>query len=283
MSDVKDFHAKLKALGDGYATQLPEKLEQIQNAWEKLPDSTWDDENFRKFYHLIHSLTGSGKTFGFKMISDVSLVLEEFLKPLKVAKQPLNPEQSARIRDLIGELHQVASYRDNSAVSQDALIAITRLAEPVHPLRRIFVVEDNHEFADELRIHLSYFGYEVSVFYKLKDFLAAMKSQPNVVVLMDVNFPGDDMGGIKSMREIQRGRESPVPVLFVSAYNEFKVRLEAARAGGIAYLKKPPNIGNLIDKLDELTSSSVASPYRVMVVDDSAVLTEYYSTVLEQA
>ena len=47
MSDAKEFHAKLKALGDSYATELPEKLEQIQNIWEKLPDSTWDDENFR--------------------------------------------------------------------------------------------------------------------------------------------------------------------------------------------------------------------------------------------
>ena len=283
MSDAKEFQEKLKALSDAYAAQLPEKLNQIQQAWEALPNSSWDDEGFRKLYHLIHSMTGSGNTFGFKMISEVSHVLEEYLKPLKLAKQVLNPEQRLRIKDLISELHQVVSYRDNAALSQDSLIAINQLGEHARPQRRIFVVEDNHEFADELQIHLSYFGYDVSVFYKLKDFRAAMKSDPNVVVLMDVNFPEDDMAGIKTMMDIQQGREVPVPVLFVSAYNEFKVRLDAALAGGIAYLNKPPSISNLIDKLDELTSSSMANPYRVLIVDNSTILTEYYSAVLEQA
>lgn len=283
MSDQIEFQNKLKALSDGYAAQLPEKLKQLQEAWESLPVAEWNDESFRNLYHMVHSLTGSGNTFGFKMVSDVSHVLEEYLKPMKAAKQVLSLEQRNRIQDLISELHQVASYRNSTAVNPDELVAITRFGEHARPVRHIFVVEDNHEFADELQIHLSYFGYEVSVFYKLKDFRAAMQSQPNVVVLMDVNFPEDDLAGIKAMLDIQQVRQTPVPVIFISAYNEFKVRMEAARAGGIAYVNKPPSISNLIDKLDELTSSSEVSPYRVMIVDDSTILTEYYSTVLEQA
>jgi len=60
------------------------------------------------------------------------------------------------------------------------------------------------------------------------------------------------------MLEIQRGRDVPIPVVFLSAHDEFESRLEAVRAGSIAYICKPVNIGNLIDKLDSLTSTKTA-------------------------
>lgn len=149
--------------------------------------------------------------------------------------------------------------------------------------RRIFVVEDDLNLAEELKIQLSYFGYEVTVFSTLKAFRHALQQTDAVVVLMDVTFPGDSLGGVKLMHELQQGREVPVPVVFLSSRDEFNTRLESVRAGGIAYLIKPVNIGNLVDKLDNLTSTKPVAPYRVMIVDDSLALTAYHSAVLEQA
>lgn len=149
--------------------------------------------------------------------------------------------------------------------------------------RRIFVVEDDLNLAEELKIQLSYFGYEVTVFNTLKAFRLALQQTDAVVVLMDVTFPGDSLGGVKLMHELQQGREVPVPVVFLSSHDEFNTRLESVRAGGIAYLIKPVNIGNLVDKLDNLTSTKPVAPYRVMIVDDSLALTAYHSAVLEQA
>ena len=100
---------------------------------------------------------------------------------------------------------------------------------------------------------------------------------------MDITFPEDRLGGAKLMNRNSAGRDTPVPVVFLSAHDEFESRLEAARAGSIAYLCKPVNIGNLIDKLDSLTSTKPLEPYRVMIVDDSVALTAYHTAVLEQA
>jgi len=230
----------------------------------------------------VHNLTGSGKTFGFKMLSDAAHVFEEYLKQLIKARQVPDKDQRNQLLELLSELYQVASRREADSGLRE-VIALSELAPPPLQVRNIFVVEDDARCAEELQIHLSYFGYEVSVFHRLADFRAAMENSPNVAVLMDINFPEDDMAGIKTMLDIQQGREVPVPVIFLSAYNEFNVRLDAVRAGGIAYMNKPPNISNLIDKLDELNSARESSPYRVMIVDDSSIMTEYYSTVLEQA
>lgn len=149
--------------------------------------------------------------------------------------------------------------------------------------RHIFVVTDDHALADELKTQLSYFGYEVTVCRKLVDFRLAIQPVPDAMVLMDITFPEDDLGGIIIMKEIQQGRETPVPVVFFSANDSIQTRLEAARAGSIAYLNKPVNIGSLIDKLDVMTSERFLEPYRVMIVDDLLALTKYHTAILEQA
>ena len=149
--------------------------------------------------------------------------------------------------------------------------------------RRIFVVTDDLDLAGELKVQLSYFGYDVSVYHNLADFRRAIQAVFDVVVLMDITFPEDELGGIGVMKQIRQGREAPVPVVFFSEHDTVQTRLEAVRAGSIAYLSKPVDIATLIDKLDVVTSSRTHEPYRVMIVDDSVALTSYHAAILEQS
>jgi diguanylate cyclase (GGDEF)-like protein len=280
MHDSAALQAKLKMLSESYATQLPEKLKQLEQALSQLPLVGWDERDFQNLLRLVHGLIGSGKTFGFASLSDVARTLEAYLRQLAQAKAVISKDQRKHILGLMHELHQAALHQDTSVTDQSGVIAV---AQHIVSPRRIFVVEDEHELAEELKVQLGYFGYDVSVFNKLEDFRRAVQQTAEVIVLMDVTFPGDRLGGVKLMNEIQQGRDVPVPVVFLSAHDEFEMRLEAARAGSIAYLSKPVNIGSLIDKLDNLTSTKPLAPYRVMIVDDSVALTAYHTAVLEQA
>lgn len=106
MADPDDFQIKLKALSDAYAVQLPQKLEQIERAWEELPRSEWAEESFKSLHRMVHSLTGSGKTFGFGLLSDAARNLEESLNQLAHEKTVPGDEQRKRIQALLTELHQ---------------------------------------------------------------------------------------------------------------------------------------------------------------------------------
>ena len=174
-------------------------------------------------------------------------------------------------------------FTEMSLPDQSELIAVVRADQGAVAPRRIFVVEDERELAEELKVQLGYFGYDVSTFNTLEEFRLALQQTPDVVVLMDITFPENHLGGAKLMKEIQQGRDVPLPVVFLSAHDEFEARLEAVHAGSIAYLSKPVNIGLLVDKLDGLTSTKPMDPYRVMIVDDSVALTAYHAAVLEQA
>lgn len=282
MLDPAELHAKLQLLSETYAAQLPQKLRQIEQALDQLPATAWDEAGFQVLLRVVHGLIGSGKTFGFVSLSDVARQLEIYLRQLALDKTVISVEQRNHILEAIETLHQGAAHRDGPMTAQSELIAVVQPGQNIAVPRRIFVVEDEQELAEELKIQLGYFGYEVSVFNVLEDFRLALQQTSNVVVLMDVTFPEDPLGGVKLMNEVQEGRDTLLPVIFLSAHDEFEARLEAVRAGGIAYLCKPVNIGSLIDKLDNLTSNKPLAPYRVMIVDDSAALSAYHAAVLTQ-
>jgi len=112
MADPNELQAKLKLLCDAYAAQLPEKLKQLEQVWNQLPQDRWDEEGFQTMHRMVHSLTGSGKTFGFALLSDVARNLEEHLKQLAQAKTALSEQQRKHIHGLMSELHQVTLHRD---------------------------------------------------------------------------------------------------------------------------------------------------------------------------
>lgn len=79
---------KLKVLQQGYAEQVPGKIRQIETDWPKLLEH-WDRKILTDLERFVHSLTGSGKTFGFPEISTTARELETRLRNfLQVPTEP---------------------------------------------------------------------------------------------------------------------------------------------------------------------------------------------------
>ncbi len=281
MAELADLQAKLKLLSDDYVAKLPAKLEQLVQMRDGLVQSGWDVEGFENFHRSVHSLSGSGKTFGFADVSVAARNLENYLKPLLQAKVQPDQEQREQIDRLLNELKGLNSVREKA--DDTVMVDVSPVGVAVSVPRRIYVVDDDRELAAELKVQLSYFGYQVSVFHTLDSFRLVMQQGFDGIVLMDINFPEDSLGGVHLISELQQGRTAPIPVIFLSSHDAIEIRLEAVRAGCVAYLKKPVNLGVLIDKLDELTSTQNAAAYRVLIVDDEPELANFYAGSLEQA
>ena len=133
MADPADLQAKLKLLGDAYAAQLPEKLKQIEQAWEQLPQDGWDEGGFQNLHRMVHSLTGSGKIFGFALLGDAARNLEAYLKQLVQAKTVPGEEQRKRIQVLLSELQQAAMHK-GATTGRDQPGWIAQPAPNSHPV-----------------------------------------------------------------------------------------------------------------------------------------------------
>ncbi|MBU1689180.1 MAG: diguanylate cyclase [Gammaproteobacteria bacterium] len=277
---AEELQEKMRVLREAYALQLPEKIQQVEKTCAAY-QSSLDEETLHTLHRMVHSLSGSGATFGFTELTRVARVLEEGLKNIVTRKSPPNDEEFAVFRRQISGLRQAASSADTPAYAPPDFMATS--PAPVEAAKLLYLVEDDVELAGELALQLSYFGYQVRIFNRLDEFLLAMKTTLKVLVIMDIGFPGDQMGGINAMREVQQGRATLVPVLYLSALDDITARLEAVRTGGRAYFSKPVNIGVLVDKLDELSSIMPPEPNRILIVDDSVSMANYHAAILEQA
>jgi diguanylate cyclase (GGDEF)-like protein len=277
-----DLEEKLRALRATYLTQLPEKLRQIDEVWDKL-QADWNSESLHTLHRMVHSLTGSGTTFGMPEISEAARPLEQTLKQLVNSNATMNAETHEDVSDKIDQLRRVALKEDSTA-SPEPQTSVAMMTNVKHVAsKKVLVVENEHALAQELALQLGYFGYQVQICTQLENFRQILGQSTDTIVLSDISFYADSLGGVKAVKAVQQVRATPFPVMFISSNNDIISRLEATRAGGLAYFLKPVNMGELIDKLDSLTSSQPEEIFRVLIVDDSESLSSYHATVLEQA
>ena len=114
MVDPTDLEAEMRALSADYASRVPDKLAQIEQAWERLPADRWDEGGFYLLHRMVHNLAGSGRTFGFAMLSDVAHGLEAHLGELAQAKTVPDSAERERMRTLLDALRQAARQENGS-------------------------------------------------------------------------------------------------------------------------------------------------------------------------
>lgn len=277
-SSVADFQEKMQFLADAFIKELPEKIKDLEASWHQLQNE-WHIEALAITHRKAHGLAGSCKTFGFNELCHAADALEQALKESLRSKVPLD-ELREEIDVQIKELNLLVS---NPAPDLARVVAqklndnLIDSEEACH----VFVVDDDHEAAQELALQVSYYGYEVEVFVRPEDFRAAIRKSPNAIVLMNVESSNDAMAGICIMKEVQQEMPEPVLVMFISSNDDLTIRLEAVRAGSIAYLTKPINSTELIDQLDSFAVPQTQEPYRVLIIDDSEGVLAYHAAVLE--
>ncbi len=280
----KEFQERMRLLLASFTQELPDRISEIEALWSKL-QIEWDMKALQELHRSVHNLVSNGKTFGYPELSIEARALEQVLKSLMQSEVLVDTLQSAGILKQVIELKRISTERAFAPEKGTAPVVAgenTLLPDP-HASNLIFVVEDDAEAAQELALQLRYYGYEVEVFNHLDKFRTAVQHSPHAIILMDVEFPEDKVGGIHFMEEIQKDLIQPARVIFISVHDGMAFRLGAVRAGSVAYFTKPINSTELIDQLDLITASQIQEPFRVLIVDDSPTVLAYHTAILEQA
>jgi len=119
--------------------------------------------------------------------------------------------------------------------------------------RRILVIEDDPETADQLVDSLSNHGYEVDLAASGPQGLDLGRSADYAVMTIDRMLP--EMDGLAVIRHL-RDAGVVTPALIVSALGEIDERVRGLRAGGDDYLVKPFALAELLARVEALARRS---------------------------
>ncbi|BBL58972.1 response regulator transcription factor [Methylomonas koyamae] len=102
---------------------------------------------------------------------------------------------------------------------------------------RILLVEDDQALADGLSHSLSEWGFDVTLARTGAFAVGALSTQPFELAILDLGLP--DMDGREVLRELRGRRQSPMPVLILTARDGLNDRIGGLQLGADDYMTKP--------------------------------------------
>lgn len=129
---------------------------------------------------------------------------------------------------------------------------------------RLLVVEDDEDLAARLREDLSRAGFAVDVATNGIDAEYMGNEEPYDVVVLDLGLP--QRHGLEVLRH-WRTQKNNIPVLILTAWDNWIDRVDGFKAGADDYLGKPFHIQELIARLNALIRRSTLRPLGALNVD----------------
>lgn len=124
---------------------------------------------------------------------------------------------------------------------------------------RVFIVDDDQDFAESLALLIEGRGYQVELAYSGEEAIAKFRKQDFDITFMDVRLPGKS--GIESLFEIRKLRPS-ARVVMMTGYSVEQLLEQAVEQGAWGVLDKPINVHQVLDMLERI------KPDGILVVDD---------------
>lgn len=115
--------------------------------------------------------------------------------------------------------------------------------------RKILVIEDDHNIADLVALHLRDEGYDVEVQRNGEDGLASAQKGQHDLIILDLMLPGSD--GLSICR-VLRSEQCYVPILMLTAKSSELDRVLGLEMGADDYLTKPFSIRELVARVKAL-------------------------------
>src|ERR1700739_4903792 len=102
--------------------------------------------------------------------------------------------------------------------------------------KMVAVVDDDGSFRGALQRLLKSAGFPVQSFASAEAFLKSGQQHDTGCLISDIRMPG--MSGLDLQAKLNADH-CPIPIIFLTAHSDEKMRLQAMRGGAVKFLAKP--------------------------------------------
>ena len=108
----------------------------------------------------------------------------------------------------------------------------------------VAVVEDDESYRLAMQRLLKSAGFSVQTFTSAENFLDSGSQRETGCLIADIRMPG--MSGLDLQARLNADY-CPIPIIFVTAHGDEKMRLQAMRGGAVKFLAKPFDAAILLE------------------------------------
>ena len=110
----------------------------------------------------------------------------------------------------------------------------------------VAIVDDDHSIRTAVQDLLEAVGLPVQGFASAEEFLRSGKQRVTACLIVDIRMPG--ISGLE-LQENLNAAGCKIPIIFITAHGDAKMRAQALRAGAVEFLTKPFNDEILIESV----------------------------------
>lgn len=100
----------------------------------------------------------------------------------------------------------------------------------------IFVVDDDRDLRDAIRLLLETVSYQVDAFASAEEFVRAWDAERHGCLILDIRLP--EQSGLELYQQLLRDGKR-IPVIFMTAHADVTTAVDAMKSGAIEFLEKP--------------------------------------------
>ena len=100
----------------------------------------------------------------------------------------------------------------------------------------VAIVDDDNSMRDALGGLLKAVGFPARAFASAEEFLKSGQQHQTSCLIADIRMPG--MSGLELQAQLNTER-CRIPIIFITAHGDTKMRIQALRAGAVEFLSKP--------------------------------------------
>jgi FixJ family two-component response regulator len=126
--------------------------------------------------------------------------------------------------------------------SADYLVSVVPKEKP----KLVAIVDDDDLIRNALRGLMKAAGFPALAFASAEEFLTSGEQERTACLIADIRMPG--MSGLELQAELKKNHHK-IPIIFITAQGDEKMRMQALRSGAVKFLTKPLNNGVLLDSV----------------------------------
>jgi FixJ family two-component response regulator len=112
--------------------------------------------------------------------------------------------------------------------------------------RLVVIVDDDELIRDSLNGLMKAAGVPALTFASAEEFLNSGQQERTACLIADIRMPG--MSGLELQSRLNRDNLR-IPIIFITAQGDEKMRMQALRAGAVEFLAKPIDDDALLDSV----------------------------------